>query len=284
MKDDTGEILVYSFKEGEFDKWSGQITLGGAIKVVGTYKNYQGTHEVVEATIESFEANADYKYCRVDGASEIKVSASATEAELKIKANAAWTITATQGDITPAPASGSEDATVKLTFPANESTEAEVVYTLTLKCEAADVEETVTVTQGKAAPEGGSTVEILIKDYAEANNWEDSKAYKVIEKDGVTLTAGGAGNTAKYYANGNNWRFYQKDNSTLTIRVADNLKFVSAVFEYTVSNTGVLMDSSNAQVASGAESSSLSYSVGNTGSAENGQVRFTKITVTVAPK
>ncbi|MBP5334090.1 MAG: BACON domain-containing protein, partial [Bacteroidales bacterium] len=54
MKDDTGEILVYSFKEGEFDKWSGQITLGGAIVVVGTYKIYQGTPEVVEATIESF--------------------------------------------------------------------------------------------------------------------------------------------------------------------------------------------------------------------------------------
>lgn len=285
MKDDTGEILVYSFKEGEFDKWSGQITLGGAIKVVGTYKNYQGTHEVVEATIESFEANADYKYCKVDGSADIKVSASATEAELKIKANAAWTITATQGDITPAPASGSEDATVKLTFPANESTEAEVVYTLTLKCEAADVEETVTVTQGKAVPAGGSEIEFDIKAIAEANSWVNGTKYTSIEKDGVTLsvTKGGS-NTGKYYTAGNEWRFYQTESPELTISVAENLSFVSAKLSYNIANTGVLLAQDGSEVPSGSESTSTVYGVGNNGGATNGQVKFTKIVVTVTPK
>ena len=151
MKDDTGEILVYSFKEGEFDKWSGQIALGGSIKVVGTYKNYQGTHEVVEATIESFQANPDYKYCSVDGSTEIKVSATATTEQIKIKANAAWTITTSQGNITADPASGDTDTVVTLSFPANESTEEGVTYILTLRSEAASVEQTITVTQGKAS-------------------------------------------------------------------------------------------------------------------------------------
>ena len=282
MKDDTGEILVYSFKEGEFDKWSGQITLGGAIVVVGTYKIYQGTPEVVEATIESFQANPDYKYCSVDGASEIKVSASATEAELKIKANAAWTITATQGNITPAPASGSEDATVKLTFPANESTEAEVVYTLTLKCEAADVEETITVTQGKAVPAGGAEVEFDIAAIAQEKGWANGTKYTSIEKDGVTLSiTKGGGNTGKYYTSGNEWRFYQTESPHLKISVSDNLQFVSAVLTYNVTNNGILVGSDGATIPSGEETVCQDFTVGNSGTATNGQVKFTKIVVTV---
>ena len=146
------------------------------------------------------------------------------------------------------------------------------------------MEKTITVTQSKAVPEGGAEIVFDIATIATELNWEDSKAYKTIEKDGVTLTAEGAGNTAKYYKNGNNWRFYQKDNSKLNISVSDNLTFVSVKFEYSVTNTGVLVDSSNAQVASGSESSDQSFGVANTGSADNGQVRFTKIVVTVTAK
>ena len=285
MKDDTGEILVYSFKEGEFDKWSGLITLGGAIKVVGTYKNYQGTHEVVDATIEIFEANPDYKYCSVDGSCEIEVSAVATSAQIKIKANAAWTITPSQGSITADPSSGETDTVVTLSFPANESTEAEQVYILTLRSEAASVEQTITLTQDKAAADGAAEVEFHIEAIAKANNWENGTKYTSIEKDGVTLSVtNGGGNTGKYYTNGNEWRFYQSESAQLTISVAPNLSFVSALMEYKITNTAVLVDADGSEVPSGSESTHTVYSVGNTGSATNGQVKFTKIVVTVAAK
>lgn len=283
VKDNTGEILVYSFKEGEFDKWSGQITEGGSISVVGTYQNYQGTHEVINATIESFQADPNYKYCKVDGSTEIKVAASATEAQISIKANAAWTITTTSAAAID-PASGDSDATVKVTFPANESIEAEVVYTLTLKCEAASVEETITITQGKAVGEGAFDVEFDIAAIASENGWANGTKYLTVEKEGVTLTATGGSNTGKYYDSGTNWRFYQAENPTLTISVSSDLEFVSAKFEYASQNTGVLVDKDGSEVPSGSVSSSTTYGVANTGSATNGQVRFTKITVTVQAK
>ena len=285
MEDATGSILVYSFKDGEFDNWSGKIKEGGAIVVVGTYQKYQSTHEVVNATIESFEEDLNYKYCKVDGSAEIKVAASATEAELKILANTAWTLTVTKGEIVATPASGEADATVKLTFPANESTEEAVEYTLTLAAAAAEVEKTITVTQSKAVPEGGAQVEIVIKDIAEANSWANGTKYTSIEKDGVTLSVSkGGGNTGKYYTSGNEWRFYQTESPELTISVSDDLEFVSAQFTYNTTNDGVLLGSDGAVIPSGGESTCLTYGVGNSGSATNGQVKFTKIVVTVTAK
>ena len=52
-------------------------------------------------------------------------------------------------------------------------------------------------------------------------------------------------------------------------------------FEYVSQNTGVLLDNAGTQVDSGVESTSQAFTVGNSGSATNGQARITKITVTV---
>lgn len=286
MKDDTGEILVYSFKEGEFDKWSGQITLGGAIVVVGTYKIYQGTPEVVEATIESFQANPDYKYCSVDGPTEIRVGATVREAEIRIKANSNWVIVAPSSVTGSNPSEGDGDAVVKLfVIVDNYSTEQEASYVFTLKCEAANVEQKITLIQSKAVPAGGAEVEFDIKAIAEANSWVNGTKYTSIEKDGVTLSiTKGGGNTGKYYTSGNEWRFYQTESPELTISVADNLSFVSAKLTYTATNTGVLVGQDGAEIPSGGESTGTVYTVGNNGGATNGQVRFTNIVVTVAPK
>ena len=61
LADNTGRILVYSLAEGEFAKWNVKLQDGGNIVLVGTYKLYSGTPEVVNATIEIFEVNPDYK-------------------------------------------------------------------------------------------------------------------------------------------------------------------------------------------------------------------------------
>ena len=145
---------MYSLAEGQFAEWGAKLADGGSIVLVGTYKSYNNTPEVVDATIESFEADPNYKYCKVDK-KEISVAATATEAEFKITANAAWTVTLTssQNNVAIIPARGDADATVKVTFPANTSTEAAVVYTFKLACDAASVSETLTITQAKVGTE-----------------------------------------------------------------------------------------------------------------------------------
>ena len=142
------------------------------------------------------------------------------------------------------------------------------------------VEKTGQAEQEQPEP-GTSVIEFLVSDYAAANNWENSKQYKVMDKSGVTLTATGGGNTGKFYSSGNDWRFYQNENAALNISVSDDLEFVSVTFNYTVTNSGMLVDSTGAEVKPGEKSSSKSFSVANSGTATNGQVRFTKIAVTV---
>ena len=158
LVDATGSILVYSLATGQFAEWGEKIQDGGSIVLVGTYKLYNNTPEVVDATIESFEADPNYKYCKVDKKT-INVAATDTEVEIKVEANAAWAISQTtnHAGVSVNPASGEADATVKVTIPANTSTEAAVEYTFMLACEAASVEETITITQGKASS-GNETI------------------------------------------------------------------------------------------------------------------------------
>ena len=93
------------------------------------------------------------------------MKADVTSVNIKILANADWTLTA-RGDVTLSNAtgsagsevSGSADATVTASFPANESTDAEKVYTLILACSAASVNETITITQAKAGAAGEGTL------------------------------------------------------------------------------------------------------------------------------
>ena len=126
------------------------------------------------------------------------------------------------------------------------------------------------------------TVALNIGDYAKANNWANSVKYTVANIDlNVTATASGGDNTGKYYTNGNNWRFYQNENATLTISAGDK-NIVSVKVTYTLANTGVLtLGGSN--VSSGAvvdvNASSVTFGVGNTGTATNGNVQISAIEV-----
>ena len=57
LADDTGSILVYGFKDGEYDKWATTVKDGGTITLTGTYEYYEKNkqHEVMNASIESFK-------------------------------------------------------------------------------------------------------------------------------------------------------------------------------------------------------------------------------------
>lgn len=103
-------------------------------------------------------ADPDAKFCNVSPAS-IKAKADETSASFTIKSNAAWTISSDNADFTVSPASGEGDATVNVTFSANEGEEARVAN-IKVSCAAAGVESTVVLTQAK--PSSGEATVIAL--------------------------------------------------------------------------------------------------------------------------
>lgn len=129
------------------------------------------------------------------------------------------------------------------------------------------------------------TVSTTIKAYATNNNWNDANQYTTVELDNViTANVSGGGNTGKYYTNGNDWRLYQSDEAKLTIAAAENFLITAAIITFTNKNNGTLIYNSSV-LESGKEIpvsrvNSLELSVGNSGTATNGQIRITAISVT----
>ncbi|MBQ6064980.1 MAG: chitobiase/beta-hexosaminidase C-terminal domain-containing protein [Prevotella sp.] len=135
---------------------------------------------------------------------------------------------------------------------------------------------------------GGTTHEsasVTIADYATANNWGNGTKYTSVTLDeNVTATTSdrtGTGNTGKYYTSGNDWRFYQNEDGKVIISTASG-ELTSVTFTFTVSNTGTLNYNSSAITSGTAvnvSGTSAEFTVGNSGSATNGQVRITAISV-----
>ncbi len=129
-----------------------------------------------------------------------------------------------------------------------------------------------------------TTVEYTIKTIKENNGWVDATTYDTLPtgKEELSITA----TSAKYYDNGNDWRFYQTSNSTLSISTSGSHVIKSITLTYKVSNGGVATYN-DTQYKSGTEivipsQSLVTFSVGNTGTAKNGQVKITKIKVIYA--
>ena len=152
----------------------------------------------------------------------------------------------------------------------------------------AQFDKTAAVTVVEKAPAtpdapAAETVSVSIADYAAANGWANSVMYKVVNlNDQVSVTATGGANTGKYYTNGNEWRIYQTETPAVTVTAAEGAQIVSVKITYTSNKNGVLtLNGSN--IDSGAvvdvNAASVTFGVGNTGSANNGQVRITAIEV-----
>ena len=98
----------------------------------------------------------------------------------------------------------------------------------------------------------------------------------------ITMSVNTDGNNGKIYDSGNEWRLYQTNSPVVTVAAANGYNLVSVSFTFAVSNTGALFYNSE-NVASGStvsvSGSSVQFTVGNSGSATNGQVKITSITV-----
>lgn len=89
-------------------------------------------------------------------------------------------------------------------------------------------------------------------------------------------------NTGKFYTDGATWRIYQSENGQVTITAKNGATIVSVKVTYLSQNTGALtlngeVVESDAVVTVNA--TSVTFGVGNTGTATNGQARITAIEV-----
>ncbi len=94
----------------------------------------------------------------------------------------------------------------------------------------------------------------------------------------ITASASTSGNNGKVYSSGAQWRLYQSDKGTITISAKSGYTIKTVKFTYSISNSGVLKKDSTNLISGTTDTvnaSSVTYSVGNTGSATNGQVRVT---------
>jgi len=141
-------------------------------------------------------------------------------------------------------------------------------------------------------PIEGNAVAVAIADKAAELGWQNSLQYKEftmntiisVSVDSTPANPQYGANSGKYYASGNNWRIYQNENPAITIAAAEGHKIAKVIIEYTSEKTGVLTNADKTvQYTTGAEievnAQTVTFSVGNTGTATNGQVRITKITV-----
>ena len=145
------------------------------------------------------------------------------------------------------------------------------------------------------APAAGTVVGV-IADIASANNWSDGNSggrydsFKLNEYISVSVTATATGsygvNSGKPYGSPiDNWRVYQNESPAITIAAAAGKTIVSVKVTYDVSKTGILtLNGANVESATLVEvnANSVTFSVGNTGTATNGQVRITAIEVVYA--
>ncbi|MBR1959139.1 MAG: hypothetical protein IKA34_01055 [Bacteroidales bacterium] len=174
---------------------------------------------------------------------------------------------------------------VIFTVAENTSTEAREAV-ITLSYEGAESKK-VTVKQDAAEasePEEGGTITISknISDISGTSVADGTKVSMMIIDENITASASTKGNNGKIYNSGAQWRLYQSDEGTLTISAKAGYIIKSLKFTYNTSNGGTLLSGST-NVASGTthnvDASSITYSVGNTGTATNGQVRVTAIEV-----
>lgn len=137
---------------------------------------------------------------------------------------------------------------------------------------------------------GVTTVSTTMEAYAKAHGCTISENttvvnYKTLELDDVvTMSTTGEGNCGSFwYATGTQWRLYQNKSGNVVISLASGYKLKSVSFVYEVTNTATLKDSKGAVVASGdvyeTDASTVEFTVGNTASATNGQVRIKEVTI-----
>ena len=98
--------------------------------------------------------------------------------------------------------------------------------------------------------------------------------------DNITVSTSGSPNCGAFYGSTtHDWRLYQAKKGDVTIAAGNNCTLESITFTYSTSNGGTLTGAASGTAVS-VSGTSATYIVSNTGSATNGQVKITAISVT----
>ena len=103
----------------------------------------------------------------------------------------------------------------------------------------------------------------------------------------VTVSVNTDGNNGKIYGTGTEWRLYQGNNPKVTVTVPSGCVITSITFTFDVGNTGTLKYG-DAVLTSGTavaidNLAKAEFTVGNSGSATNGQIKIKGFSVTYGP-
>lgn len=171
------------------------------------------------------------------------------------------------------------DVTASATFSGyNMSTEGKQTVTVTVGDESVTYE--ITVNPAGTVPP--TTVTKTISDMS-GTTTEGAKVSSMKMDDVISLAASTGGNNGKVWKTGTEWRLYQTDNGTMTVSSKSGYIIESITVTFTNSNKGTLLYNNNAVTSGKAvavSGSSIKFTLGNTSTAKNGQIRITAISVT----
>lgn len=127
------------------------------------------------------------------------------------------------------------------------------------------------------------TITKTMEEMATLLAWEDATKYLTFNLDEViTVTSVGSNNTGKYYDSDKTYRLYQTANSTLTIEAKEGYEIVSVKITYNYASAGtLLLDETAIESKSVVDvnDTSITFGVGSTSDATNGQVKIKSIEV-----
>ena len=129
-----------------------------------------------------------------------------------------------------------------------------------------------------------TTVTKTVADLATEHSFTNSEVCTPFDLDEVIAVSTEAtdANTGKYYSNGEQIRLYQTGAAKLILTAADGYKISSVTLEYASQNTGILVEAASGEAVAFENVQSATFTVGNSGSATNGQARITSFSVTYA--
>jgi len=127
-----------------------------------------------------------------------------------------------------------------------------------------------------------TTVTKTVEELAVANSWENGTVVTPFALDEVISVSTDASdsNTGKYYTNGQQIRLYQTGAAKLIITAAEGHAINSITLEYASQNTGILIEAASGETVIFENAQSATFTVGNSGDANNGQARITSFSIT----
>lgn len=267
----SGEATLYIYSGKDLGNagfvGAEDLKAGDEVVVCGTLKKFNTTYEL-DKNNYLISINGKTEICRGLAVSEPKIAFNVGDTfEFGGKVLQVWR--------------GKEDVdvTASATFSGyNMATEGKQTVTVTVGEETVAYEITVN-------PAGAALPITISKKISEMSGTttNGTKVSSMTMNDVITLSAATNGNNGKVYSNGAEWRLYQSESGTMTVSSKTGYVIESITVTFNRSNTGTLLYNNNVVTSGKAvavSGSSIKFTLGNSSTAKNGQIKVTAVSVT----